>query len=97
MSKALSAIEISRIPELVRIVEEVRKTNKPRILSKRKKPVAILRPLNDSGKRRDWRKEKADRDAFLASAGSWKDVDVDEFLKNIYESRRISSRPSVQL
>jgi hypothetical protein len=37
-----------------------------------------------------------DDEAFLSAAGSWSDVDIDEFLKDIYESRR-SSRPPVDL
>ena len=32
-------------------------------------------------------KTAADYEAFLASAGSWADVDTDAFLKNVYESR----------
>lgn len=37
-----------------------------------------------------------DDEAFLSAAGGWSDVDIDEFLKDIYESRR-SSRPPVDL
>jgi hypothetical protein len=40
----------------------------------------------------------ADRDAFLSTAGGWKDlVDTDKLIENIYESRSISSRPPIQL
>lgn len=41
-------------------------------------------------------KTRADYEAFLASAGSWADVDIDAFLRDIYDSRR-SSRPPVEL
>jgi predicted DNA-binding antitoxin AbrB/MazE fold protein len=40
----------------------------------------------------------ADREAFRRSAGGWKDtVDADTLIKNIYESRLISTRPVPKL
>ncbi len=59
---------------------------------------AVLKPA--SVKQRRGRKREvseADHTAFLASAGSWSDVDVDKFIESIYESRRMSSRPPVEL
>lgn len=94
MGKELRTIEIGNMPDLVRIVEEVRKSNMPHVLSRRKKPLAVLRPLN--GKRKG-AKTKKDYEAFLASAGSWKDVDTDKLIRDIGESRKISSRPPVEL
>lgn len=43
----------------------------------------------------DTAKEK--KNAFFSSAGSWKDVDTDVLKKQIYESRRISTRGKIQL
>src|SRR5437870_4103233 len=41
---------------------------------------------------------RADREAFLSTAGAWKDlVDTDKLVEDIYESRRIPSRPPVKL
>ncbi len=94
MKKELKAIEISNMPEVLRIVNEVRKTRTPRVLSRRKKPLAILRPIEKKRKRT---KSKDDYEAFLASAGGWADVDTDKLIEDIYESRRISSRPPVKL
>ena len=40
----------------------------------------------------------ADREAFRRSAGSWKDtVDAEALIKNIYESRMVSTRPVPKL
>lgn len=48
--------------------------------------------------RRHRPKTEEDRDAFLTSAGSWKDiVDTDKLIEDIYESRRRSIRPRVDL
>lgn len=39
-----------------------------------------------------------DREAFRSAAGGWRGVvDVDKLVKDIYESRRISTRPPVEL
>ena len=43
----------------------------------------------------DTAKEK--KTAFFSSAGSWKDVDTDVLKKQIYESRRISTRGKIKL
>lgn len=94
MKKGLKTIEISRMPELVRLVEEVRRTRKPRVLRRRKEALAVLRPIRA---KRVTRKSKKNFEAFLSSAGSWKDVDTDKLVRDIYESRKISSRPPVEL
>ena len=52
--------------------------------------AVIVRPAEDSERHPI---SKADYEAFLASAGGWKDVDVDQFLKDNEESRRMSTRP----
>ena len=40
----------------------------------------------------------ADREAFRRSAGSWKDtVDAEALIKNIYDSRMVSTRPVPKL
>ena len=40
----------------------------------------------------------ADREAFRRAAGGWKDtVDADTLIKNIYESRLLSTRPVPKL
>ena len=98
MAKTLRTIEIGDMPELLRIVEEVRTSKSPRVLSRRKKPVAILRPLESTPKSGRSRKSKADEKAFLSSAGGWRDlVDTEKLKKDIDASRRISSRPQVTL
>lgn len=92
MAAALKTLEISNMPAVIRIVNEVRKTRTPRVLSRRKRPLAVLRPLNGKYKRAKRAKSRKDYEAFLASASSWKDVDTDRLIKDIYESRKISSR-----
>lgn len=98
MAKTPRTIDIGNMPELLRIVEQVRRSKTPRVLSRRKKPLAILRPLGGARKNGKSRKSKADEQAFLSSAGGWRDlVDTEKLKEDITASRGISSRPPVAL
>jgi predicted DNA-binding antitoxin AbrB/MazE fold protein len=42
--------------------------------------------------------EDPDEEAFLRSAGSWKDlIDAEEFIRKVYEDRLLNSRENPQL
>ncbi len=99
MNRSLTPIDISNSPELIRIAEEVRSTNTPRVLKRNSETVAVLMPVAIAVKPTKKRaKTKADYEAFRSAAGSWKDiVDVEQFKKDIYESRKLSTRPAVKL
>ncbi len=58
--------------------------------------VIVLQPAEMNAKHSKDRTAE-DHEAFLSSFGGWSDVDVDTFLKNIYESRRMLPRPPVEL
>ena len=51
MSKHVTPIDISNMPELVRIVEDMKKAHKPRILKKGSAPVAMLVPMENATQR----------------------------------------------
>jgi len=70
-------IDISHIPELVKIAEEVEATKTPRELVRDNKPVALLTAIY--GSKAKWEKIKA-------TFGSWNDLDADELIATI--SRR---------
>ena len=96
MASELAPIDISSMPDLARLADEVRSTKKPRRLRRNNEDVALLVPATPAKRHRAKAVSPADDAAFLASAGSWKDVDTDTLLANISESRR-SSRPPVDL
>lgn len=82
-------IDISNMPDLVRIAEEVEATKKPLKLTRDRKTLAILMPVGTAVTPRKKRgKTKADYKAFRAAFGSWKDIDTEELLKHIYADRR---------
>lgn len=91
-------IDISAMPDLMRLVKEVEATKKPRKLVRNNKPVAVLMPTNKSLLPKKKRvKTKADFEAFLSAAGGWKDIDTDTLVANIYATRRQSNRPPVNV
>jgi len=95
MAKSIP-VDVSNAPELLRLAEEVQATNTPRVLSRGSEPIAVVTPVRRHRAKRTVSKE--DYEAFLASAGGWKgNVDVDKFLRDNEESRRISTRPPVVL
>lgn len=76
--------------------DRVLRENETVLVEKGAGEVVALKPVRRKGRKRRERTQ-ADREAFLSSAGSWSDFDVDTFLKNNYESRSMSSRPQVEL
>ena len=93
----LETVDISTYPELQQLVEDMRRTDEPRLLRLGDEDVAILAPVNRRG-RRPRKRTKKDREAFLASAGSWAGlVDTEKLKADIAESRRQSIRPRVDL
>ena len=91
-------IDITNIPELVKIAEEVEATKTPRELKRENKTVAVIMPARKASAKKKREKTKADYEAFKSAAGGWKDlVDTDKLKQDIYESRKISTRPPLDL
>ena len=79
------------------VFDRVVGNNEVVVVEKENGAGAVLRaiPARKAARRRGI--TDADWDAFLASAGSWDDVDTEKMKRDIRESRRISSRPRVEL
>ncbi len=99
MAKEMTPIDISTNLDLVRLAEEVARSGEPRVLRRADEDVAVLMPIKKpaSHQRTTRKKTEEDHEAFLASAGSWEDMDTDKLIEDIYESRDISTRPPVDL
>src|SRR5688572_8787327 len=69
MSSTLTPVDISNMPALLDLVEEVEATKKPRALMRDNKPVALLTPIVKHKEK--WEKIKA-------TFGSWSDLDPDK-------------------
>jgi hypothetical protein len=83
-------IDITNIPELVRIAEEVEASNKPRVLKRDNTPIAILTPVKK--KHPSQAKSEAIKET-LALAGVWSDLDFEEML-NTLDHIRHDSKPT---
>ena len=91
-------IDITTMPDLARIVEEVEATKKPRELRRENRVVAVISPAKRTPANKKRGKTKADYEAFKSAAGGWKDlVDTEKLKRDIYESRKISTRPPIEL
>lgn len=98
MAQEREGIDISHNPEMLRLAEEVRRSKTPRVLRADDEDVAVVMPVAEHPKRKATRaKTDADYQAFLDSAGTWSDVDIDEFKRYIRERRDAGDRPPVKL
>ena len=98
MARAVQVVDVSDAPELLRLAEEVHRTHEPRILQRDGEALALLVPVGPTGARRPRkRRTSADEEAFRSAACSWRDVDTDRLIADLYDSRRRSIRPPVEL
>lgn len=93
MAQEQTPIDISGIPELLAIVEEVEATRRPRVLRRDSKDVAVVVPVPVKAKHA--RGRASDREAVLSTAGSWKDLVDADVLKAQLASGRGSNRSLV--
>lgn len=100
MATDYTAIDLSKgtAPDLGELAEEVRRTNRPRMLRRANEDIAVIAPVRRKTARSPLKKKSdADMAAFLSSAGGWKDVDTERLKADIYESRRLSTKPRPEL
>jgi hypothetical protein len=91
MSNPLSPIDISNMPELRDLVEEVEAAKKPRALKRNEKVVAIISPVVEE--KTETPQQTAAYQSSLAAIGSWSDLNAEEIIANIYRWRNEGSRP----
>ena len=92
MQRTSTPTDISTMPELVHLVDEVTATQIPRELRRDNKIVAVLTPVETA------RKQQNNRaiEETLALAGAWKDLDFDDMLKQL-DTIRHQSKPTPPL
>lgn len=96
---SIDITDLSTLNDLLALVEEVNITRKPRILTRDSEILAMLIPVEKVVKpKKSKQKKQTDSLSLLALAGSLKGlIDAETLKKDIYESRRLSTRPSVEL
>jgi hypothetical protein len=95
MVQEAERIDISNIPELVRLAEEVARTRKPRLLTRGEEEVALLSPARS--RRRRKAKPVTNADIEVAMAASWVGLVDPEKLKRVLDEARGDDRPPLKL
>lgn len=91
-------IDISDMPDLLRVVEEVRASDTPAVLTRNDEELAVVSPVRRQDAKRSGKSPTAEElELFRSAAGSWADIDTDKLIDDIYETRRRSIRPPVEL
>lgn len=98
MAKALKTVDITNVPELLRLAEEVRSTNEPRLLRRDSEDLVVVMPAKPVARPRRTRKPaKAAEEAFRSAFGAWSDLVDGAVLKEDLAVARGSNRPPVSL
>lgn len=97
MTKELRHISFEEFSDnLTDIFEQVIHEQETVVIESESGELVEVKPITPARKQSQGKSE-ADRQAFLASAGSWADFDIETFLKDNEASRTLSTRPPVEL
>jgi hypothetical protein len=96
VTKEPHSIDVTDLPELLRVAEDVEATREVCVLRRGRENLALVIPIARRNGKTKRSRTQADVEAFRAAAGSWNDVDIEKLVEGIYASRR-SSRPPVDL
>jgi hypothetical protein len=98
MVREVTRVDISTMPDLIRLAEEVARTQQPHVLHRSNSDVAILIPVGARGRKRKGKSiSQADIDATLAAFGAWKGhIDPEEFMRQVKAGRE-DDHPPVRL
>lgn len=102
MATTMPMIDVDGSPDLLRLVEELRAGGAPVVLRLAGRAVAVVSPPTASGataaSRYPWRSRTAeDLAAARSAAGTWREVDGDRLLAEIYAERDAGERTDVDL
>src|SRR5450755_2088113 len=98
MNSHLIPIDISNLPDLLRVAKEVQVSKTPGVLKQRNEAVAILMPAEAAFlSSRKHTQTHSDYTRLRKIAGSWKQVDTDTLLHDIYADRKRSNPPLIKL
>lgn len=95
MARAVEAVDVTDLPDLRRIAEEVRDTGRPCLLRIGDEGVALVVPIEEETNRRG-RPTAEDEAASRASFGAWRGIVDGEQLKRDIAEARGSKRTGVE-
>ena len=98
MAHEYPAIDLNAgdVPDIAEVAEEVHRTKQPRVIRRADEELAVIAPVRKKAKA-GRRPTPEDVKAFESAFGAWTGVDLEGFLRANEESRRLSTRPPVEL
>jgi len=93
MAEQPKSTDISDVPDILRLAEEVRRAGEPRVLRGDGEDLDMVVPMPRPRKTRLKKPTAADYAAFRSAAGSWADIDTDTLIEDIYRARGEGTRP----
>jgi len=93
MAEQPKSIDISDVPDILRLAEEVRRAGEPRVLRRDGEDLAMVVPMPHPRKTRLKKPTAEDYAAFRSAVGSWADIDTDKLIEDIYRARGEGTRP----
>ena len=91
-----NSIDISDMPDVLRLVEEANARDRPIILKRGDDELATIRPVErDVPPRKQMTGEQIE--ALRSAAGSWEGFDSEAFLEQLYAERELDHRPPITL
>ncbi len=99
MTLEATRLDISAMPEVERLADEVARTRRPHVLFRGDEELAVIVPATKRNRtrRKGTALTAAQRNAFLSSAGGWQGiVDVERFKRDV-KAARSDHRPPVAL
>jgi hypothetical protein len=92
-----ASIDVSDLPDLKRVAEEVRDRQEPIVLRSGDAEIAVVTPIRPPKGHPDWKPTQEEIDAALSAFGGWKGlIDPEEFKARVREGRG-SNRPPLNL
>jgi hypothetical protein len=94
MTHLPQTIDIDDVPDLRRLVQELRESGESGVLREGGEPVALLVPLaeEEAAVEYPWRpKTPEDYEALRSAAGGWKGFDGEQFLREIFAAREFDA------
>ena len=95
MTRELAPIDVSAMPDVARLAQEVARTGRPRVLRQDGTDLAVISPARRRGGRTD--KGVTEADIAAALSASWDGLIDPEQLKRELDEARSDDRPPVQL
>ncbi len=101
MTAESAPIDLSKgsLPNLADLADEVHRTNRPRLLRRADEDIAVITPVRKKVALSPFKKKSPeDIEAFLSTAGGWKDlVDTETLRAAVEASRRLPVKPRPEL